>query len=106
MRHPTLGELTAKVVRVSQVYADRCGIRRDDDWYALKLQEECGELIAEHLRLSGRGRSSAQTDGVALADEAADLMAHVLLFCAHNRIDLESALHRKWFRHLDEERPQ
>jgi NTP pyrophosphatase (non-canonical NTP hydrolase) len=36
-----------------------------------------------------------------MEDEAADLFAQVLLFCRHNGIDLEAALARKWFSHLD-----
>jgi NTP pyrophosphatase (non-canonical NTP hydrolase) len=79
------------------------GVLRDDDWYALKLQEEAGELIAEHLRLTGRGRPKPNDAGgeQARADEAADLFAMVLLYCRHNGIDLEAALARKWFRHLE-----
>lgn len=99
----TLDELIERVARVSDVYAERNGIDRNDDWYALKLQEEAGELIAEHLRLSGRGRlreGGVAAAGEARADEAADLFAMVLLYCRHNGIDLEAALQRKWFSHL------
>lgn len=101
----TLSELAGKVQRVSDIYAERCNIRRDDDWFVLKLQEEAGELVAEHLRLSGRGRVEGRTRDemrVALEDEAADLLAMLLLFCRHNDIDVEAALGRKWFRHLEQ----
>lgn len=101
----SLGTLTDRIVRVSDLYAARCDIRRDDDWYALKLQEEAGELVAEYLRGTGRGRqagSSPEARREALEDEAADLLAQLLLFCRHNGIDPEAALQRKWFRHLDE----
>jgi NTP pyrophosphatase (non-canonical NTP hydrolase) len=99
----TLAELAEKLARVSDVYAGRHGVDRDDDWYALKLQEECGELTAEYLRLTGRARGGGPpTATLALADEAADLLAHVLLFCRRNRIDVGAALHRKWLRHLEE----
>ena len=104
-----LGELDERIERVSVLYARRCAIRRDDDWYALKLQEELGELIAEHLRLSGRARlrgDEAEAMRTHLADEAADLFAQLLLFCRHNGIDIEAALARKWFVHLgDAEAP-
>jgi NTP pyrophosphatase (non-canonical NTP hydrolase) len=96
----TLGELADKAERVSVTYAKRCAINRDDDWFALKITEEAGELVAEYLRTTGRGRQVGQTQE-ALADEAADLFAHVLLFCRHNGIDIESALERKWFKYLD-----
>ena len=99
----TIVELSEKIERVSEVYAERCDIRRDDDWFALKLQEEAGELIAEYLRASGRGRMGdriATEVHTALEDEAADLFAQLLLFCRHNGIDVEAALERKWFSHL------
>lgn len=98
----SLEALTADVQRVSDIYAARNAVDRDDDWYALKLQEELGELIAEYLRATGRGRQKADhSPQAAMADEAADLFAMLLLFCARNGIDLEAALTRKWFKYLD-----
>jgi NTP pyrophosphatase (non-canonical NTP hydrolase) len=100
----TLGELAERIERVSAIYAERCDIRRDDDWFALKIQEEAGELVSEYLRGSGRGRvsgRSAEAMRTALEDEAADLFAQLLLFCRHNGIDVEAALTRKWFKYLD-----
>lgn len=104
----TLADLTALAARVSDMYERETGVRRDDDWYALKMQEELGELIAEHLRLSGRGRRKNFSDteiAQARDDEAADLLAFLLLYARHNGIDLEAALERKWFSYLraDEE---
>ena len=99
----TITELTERVEQVSAIYAERCDIRRDADWYALKLQEEAGELVAEHLRSTGRGRVGERSEAAireALEDEAADLLAQLLLFCRHNQIDVEVALERKWFAHL------
>jgi NTP pyrophosphatase (non-canonical NTP hydrolase) len=100
----TLAVLADRTQQVSDIYAARMGIDRNDDWYALKLQEELGELIAEHLRLTGRGRVKEQTAEAIRAardDEAADLLASVLLYCRHYGIDVEAALARKWFRHLE-----
>ena len=99
----SLSELSALVAQVSDIYAARNAIERDDDWFMLKLQEELGELTAEHLRLSGRGRRKGQDTAEiaqARADEAADLLATLLLYARHNGIDLDAALHRKWFAHL------
>jgi NTP pyrophosphatase (non-canonical NTP hydrolase) len=99
----SLAELTALVAEVSDIYAARNDIDRDDDWFMLKLQEELGELTAEHLRLTGRGRRKGQDDAViagARADEAADLLAMLLLYARHNHIDLDAALERKWFQYL------
>ena len=99
----TLADLTALVAQVSDMYVRETGVVRDDDWYALKIQEELGELIAEHLRLTGRGRRKGLDDTQitdARNDEAADLLAMLLLYARHNGIDLEAALERKWFSYL------
>ena len=101
----SIEELSDRVERVSAIYAERCDINRDADWYALKLQEEAGELVAEYLRGTGRGRvgeRSAEAIRAALEDEAADLLAQLLLFCRKNGIDVERALARKWFKYLPE----
>lgn len=100
---PRLSELSERVAAVSDIYAARCDIRRDDDWYLLKLQEELGELTAEALRASGRARrrdESPEEQRMALEAEAADLFAQLLLFCRHHDIDISAALERKWFRYL------
>jgi NTP pyrophosphatase (non-canonical NTP hydrolase) len=99
----TLSELTEMVAEVSDTYAARNDIARNDDWYLLKLQEELGELTAEYLKTSGRGRlkgADAATIRLALEDEAADVLAMVLLFARNNGIDLDAALERKWFKYL------
>tara|TARA_R110002020_G_scaffold6117_2_gene25516 strand:- start:364 stop:681 length:318 start_codon:yes stop_codon:yes gene_type:complete len=101
-----LAALSDLVARVSDIYAQRHDINRDADWYLLKLQEELGELTAEYLKLSGRGRlkdaGPAAIRG-ALEDETADVLAMVLLFARDRGIDLEAALQRKWFSHLSPE---
>lgn len=100
---PVLSDLVA---RVSDIYAQRNDIARDDDWYLLKLQEELGELTAEYLKLSSRGRLKGATPEdlrLAMADEAADVLAMLLLFARNNRIDLDAALARKWFEHLPQQ---
>lgn len=98
----SLSELSALVARVSDIYVANHSIERDDDWYLLKLQEELGELVAEHLRSSARKRGGADAATIrrAVEDEAADLLASVLLYAHHNKIDLDAALERKWFQHL------
>jgi NTP pyrophosphatase (non-canonical NTP hydrolase) len=99
----SLADLTGLVAQVCDIYAERCDIARDDDWYALKLQEEAGEVIAAYLKRTGRGRvgeSTPEQRRLALEDEIADLMAQVLLFARHNDVDIEAALARKWFTYL------
>ena len=98
-----LATLSDKVAAVSDIYAQRNGIDRTEDWFLLKLQEELGELTAEYLKLSGRARRKGADDLAvrsALADEAADVLAMLMLFAREHDIDLASALERKWFQYL------
>ena len=96
-----LTELQADVLRISDIYAREHAIDRDRDWALLKLQEELGELTAEHLRMSGRARGAA--DPKALADEAADVLGMLLIYCARAGVDLEQAMQRKWLKWLEPE---
>lgn len=94
-----LKALQADVLRISDIYAAEHSIDRDRDWALLKLQEELGELTAEHLRLSGRARGTP--DENALGDEAADVLGMLLIYCARAGIDLETAMQRKWLKWLE-----
>jgi NTP pyrophosphatase (non-canonical NTP hydrolase) len=92
-----LAVLSEQAAQISDIYAANCAIRRDDDWWLLKLQEELGELTQAHLKVTGRGRTSGETDwNQARADEAADLLCQLLLYCRRFEIDLEQAVERKW----------
>ena len=91
--------LQADVLRISDIYAAEHGIDRDRDWALLKLQEELGELTAEHLRLTGRARGAP--DAQALGDEAADVLGMLLIYCARSGVDLEQAIQRKWLKWLE-----
>ena len=94
-----LRDLSASVLRISDIYAAEHGIDRDRDWALLKLQEELGEMTAEHLRLSQRARGAP--DPLALSDEAADVLGMLLIYCARAGVDLEEAMRRKWLRWLE-----
>jgi NTP pyrophosphatase (non-canonical NTP hydrolase) len=94
-----LAALQADVLRVSDIYAARYEIDRKRDWAILKLQEELGELTAEHLRASSRARGAANPE--AQADEAADVLGMLLIYCHGQGIDLEAAMRRKWLRWLE-----
>lgn len=94
-----LSELKRKFEEASAIYAARHAIRRDPDWYILKLQEEVGELTQAWNNATGRGRNrEVPPDALqqSLADETADILGHVLLFAHHNDIDLAAAIERKW----------
>jgi NTP pyrophosphatase (non-canonical NTP hydrolase) len=97
-----LKALQADVLRISDIYAAEHGIERDRDWALLKLQEELGELTAEHLRLTRRARGEA--DAQKLADEAADVLGMLLIYCDRAGIDLEQAMRRKWLAWLEPDR--
>lgn len=98
-------DLKADVLRISDIYAREHSIDRDragdGDWALLKLQEELGELTKEHLNLSGRARG--KPDAEALADEAADVLGMLLIYCERAGIDIEAAMQRKWLKWLEPE---
>ena len=100
----TFQELSERIGAVGELYARVHGITRSPDWYLLKLQEELGELTAEHRLLDGRARPHADGTGgtrQALENEAADLFGQFVLYLRANDIDIEAAIERKWLRHLD-----
>lgn len=93
-----LKALQADVLRISDIYAREHAIERSPDWALLKVQEELGELTAEHLRMSGRARGAA--DAGKLGDEAADVLGMLLIYCDQAGIDIEAAMQRKWLHWL------
>ena len=93
-----INDLQADVLRISDIYAAEHNIDRDRDWALLKLQEELGELTKEHLNLTSRARG--QGDPQAQADEAADVLGMLLIYCDMNGIDIEAAMERKWLQWL------
>ena len=96
-----LKALQADVLRISDIYAGKYGIERDRDWALLKMQEELGELTAEHLRMSGRARGAADADK--LGDEAADVLGMLLIYCDRAGVDIEQAMQRKWLHWLEKD---
>lgn len=96
-----IADLKADVLRISDIYAREHSIDRDRDWALLKLQEELGELTKEHLNLIGRARG--RPDAEALADEAADVLGMLLIYCERAGIDIEAAMQRKWLKWLEPE---
>lgn len=100
-----LSQLLDVTKRVSDIYAARCKIRRDEFWYLAKLSEEVGELNAAYLSATGRGRDrglDAAALNEAVADEVADVFAQILLFSDAQGIDVAAAVARKWGRYLPE----
>jgi len=95
----TFAEVSDAAQRISDIYAGKYAIARDDDWFLLKLQEELGELAQAHIRLSGRGRGEASEQD--RADEAADVLCMLLLYCRRFGIDPDAAVRRKWLAWLE-----
>ena len=93
----------AKLQKIIVTYSDRFQIKRDADWYLLKIQEELGELVSCHLKLTERGRLEnvdLKDISLNLEEEIADVLAMILLFAKHKGIDPEGAIRQKWFKHL------
>ncbi|MBL7671560.1 MAG: hypothetical protein JNM39_13835 [Bdellovibrionaceae bacterium] len=98
-----LNEIADQLGKVSDIYAEKFGIRRDDDWFVLKIQEELGELSAAYLKLTQRariGEDSQKRLDENLRHEIADVVAMTLLFAKHRGIDVEQAIKDKWFQYL------
>ncbi len=94
-----LRQLADQFEAASISYAEAYGLERDADWFVLKMQEEMGELTQVWNKLTGRGRRRDRAERelrADLADEAADLLGHVLLFARRNELDLLEAIERKW----------
>ncbi|GGT46962.1 pyrophosphatase [Nonomuraea spiralis] len=101
-----LRRLGHDVQRVSDRYAGRLGIVRDDAWYLLKLQEEVGELTQAYLMRAGQARTRGLTPEEIEAGfraELADVLCHVLLMARHHGVDLEAEVTRKWLTWLPDE---
>jgi NTP pyrophosphatase (non-canonical NTP hydrolase) len=98
MRADELKSLAERFERASRAYAELHEIERDADWFLLKMQEELGELTQAWLRHTKRNRQRGDDESsrVALADEADDLLGHVLLLAHRLDLDLAAAIARKW----------
>lgn len=98
-----ISQISDKLSTVLEVYIEKYGIARSDDWFILKIQEELGELSSAHLKLTQRGRVSGESQNELnknFQDEIADVLAMTLLFAKHKGIDVERAIKDKWFKYL------
>lgn len=92
----SLADLARRCDQVSADYARHHGVERDEAWRLLKLQEEVGELTRALLRR----REGRPVQAEAVAEELADVVAHVLVVAHHEGLDLQAALDRKWLGRL------
>ena len=96
-----IADLKADVLRISDIYAREHSIDRDRDWSLLKRQQARAKLTPEPLHL--RARALGTPDADALADEAADVLGMLLIYCERAGIDIETAMQRKWLKWLEPE---
>jgi NTP pyrophosphatase (non-canonical NTP hydrolase) len=94
-----INTLSSDVAEISDTYAEKFGIKRDSDWYILKLQEELGELIQAYLmrigqaRLKGKSQKELRED---FESEVGDVLCHVLLLARHFDVDVDTVVRKKW----------
>ncbi|MFI5935044.1 pyrophosphatase [Actinoplanes sp. NPDC051494] len=98
-----LQKLTDDLELVSQRYAEVYGIRRDEAWFVLKLQEEVGELTQAFLMRTGQARPKGLTPAelrAGVGAEVADVLCQVLLLAKHLDVDLPAEVTKKWLSRL------
>lgn len=100
-----LEQLTEKIQKVQKRYGEsHPEITMDRDYFPLKITEEWGECMQAYLMLSDRGRQKGKTKdeiNESFLEEFADVFSYLLLFAANEKIDIEDALNKKWFKYLD-----
>jgi NTP pyrophosphatase (non-canonical NTP hydrolase) len=96
-----INSLTDKLEKVSRIYTKEFAIKRDDDWFILKLQEELGELIQSYLMMTGQARKKGLNDKQIrhiFEGEVADVLSHVLILARHFGVDMNKAVEDKWLK--------
>jgi NTP pyrophosphatase (non-canonical NTP hydrolase) len=94
-----ISKVIRAITKVSNNYARKFGIRRDNNWYILKLQEELGELIQSYLMMTGKARQKDKSKAQIEAEfkkEVADVFCQVLLLAKRFNVDLEQEVKTKW----------
>ncbi len=97
----TIKQLTEQVEKVSLHYTEKFDIKRDSNWFVLKLQEELGELTQSYLMMTGKAKKKGKTEKELKEDfekEVADVFCHVLLIAKNHDIDLEKVIEEKWLK--------
>ena len=93
--------LAREVEKVSNKYSSKFNIKRNGDYYVLKVQEELGELIQSYLMMIGKARTKGKskkqiTDN--FEREVADVLCQILLLSRFYKIDLEKVVEKKWLK--------
>lgn len=80
-------------------YAEKFQIRRDDEFYLLKMQEELGELARSFLELRGsekKRKSSVEELKKKFAADVAVLIGNALILAHHFDVDVEANIREKF----------
>ncbi|HEX2579974.1 MAG TPA: hypothetical protein VHK67_06205 [Rhabdochlamydiaceae bacterium] len=80
-------------------YAKKFSIRRDDEFYFLKMQEELGELTRAFLEIRGSEKQrKTSTDELKkkFAGDVASLVGNALILARHFDVDLEATIKAKF----------
>jgi hypothetical protein len=100
-----LEDLTNKIKEVMDGYQERHPeVRVDRDYFPFKVSEEWGECLKSFLMLTDRGRQKGKNKEEMkeeFSEELADVFGFLLLFADNENIDMEEALEKKWFKHLE-----
>lgn len=73
-------------------YAEKFQIKRDDEFYFLKMQEELGELVRAFLEIRGsekKRKSNIDELKKKFAGDVASLVGNALILAHHFGIDLQ-----------------
>lgn len=92
-------KIAKQIEEVSLAYAKKFKIKRDADWFMMKLQEEMGELMQSYLMMTERARKKGLNQKelrAKFAEEMADVFSHIILLAEHEGIDLEEVVNKKW----------
>jgi NTP pyrophosphatase (non-canonical NTP hydrolase) len=80
-------------------YAEKNQIRRYDEFYFLKMQEELGELSRSFLELRGSEKKHKSSEDELKKKFAADiavLVGNALILAHHFNVDLEATIKEKF----------
>lgn len=104
MSETDIREMTQQSLAILTKYLqEHPEIKADRDFYPFKLTEEWGECMQAYLMLTDRGRQKGLNKDEIRAkfeDEFADVLGFLLLFAHSEKVDLVSAMQKKWFSRL------
>ena len=80
-------------------FAEKFDIRRDDEFYLFKMQEELGELTRAFLELRGsEKKATSNMDDLKkkLASDITSVVGNALILANHFEVDLEASIKAKF----------